>query len=108
VLLWVYSVPTYLPLHEMVRNGYLFIVAAFLLMGFNGFCTMFFTALNNGLVSSILSLFNGFIFYLIALYTLSPIFEMNGVWAAVPIAEAMQIILTIFFLIKMRKRYGYA
>jgi len=108
VLLWVYSVPTYLPLHEMVRNGYLFIVAAFLLMGFNGFCTMFFTALNNGAISSVLSLFNGFIFYVIALYTLSPIFEMNGVWAAVPVAEALQITLTIFFLIKMRKRYGYA
>jgi len=108
VLLWVYSVPSYLPLHDMVRSGYLFIVAALLLMGFNGFCTMFFTALNNGIISSVLSLFNGFIFYLIALYALSPVLEMNGVWAAVPVAEALQIILTIIFLVKMRKRYGYA
>jgi Na+-driven multidrug efflux pump len=108
VLLWVYRVPYYLPLHGMVRNGYLFIVAAFLLMGFNGFCTMFFTALNNGIISSVLSLFNGFIFYLIMLYTLSPIFGLNGVWAAIPAAEALQIFLTVFFLIKMGKRYGYA
>ena len=107
-LLWVYSVSSYSPLYEMVRNGFLFIVSAFLLMGFNGFCTMFFTALNNGLVSSALSLFNGFIFYLTALYTLSPIFELNGVWAAVPAAEALQIGLTVFFFVKMRKRYGYA
>jgi len=108
VLLWIYRVPEYLPLHGMVRSGYLFIVAAFVFMGFNGFCTMFFTALNNGVISSVLSLFNGFIFYLIALYTLSPIFELNGVWGAVPVAEALQIMLTIFFLVKMRKRYGYA
>ncbi|MCL2377622.1 MAG: MATE family efflux transporter [Defluviitaleaceae bacterium] len=108
VLLWVYSVPSYLPLHEMVRNGYLFIVTAFLLMGFNGFCTMFFTALNNGVISSVLSLFNGFIFYLVSLYVMSTMFGMNGVWAAVPVAEVMQIALTIFFLVKMRKRYGYA
>lgn len=108
LLLWVYRVPSYSPLHGMVRNGFLFIVSAFLFMGFNSFCTMFFTALNNGLVSSVLSLFNGFIFYVIALYTLSPLFELNGVWAAVPVAEALQIFLTVFFFIKMRKRYGYA
>jgi len=107
-LLWVYSVPTYSPIHEMVRNGYLFIVAAFLLMGFNGFCTMFFTALNNGVVSSVLSLFNGFIFYVIMLFTLSGAFGLNGVWAAVPAAEFLQIFLTVFVLIKMGKRYGYA
>ena len=108
VLLWVYSVPSYLPLHEMVRNGYLFIVAAFLMMGFNGFGTMFFTALNNGVISSVLSVFNGIIFYLIALYIFSSIFGLNGVWASVPMAEALQVFLTVFFLVKMRKRYGYA
>jgi len=107
LLLWVYDVPSYVPLHGMVRNGYMFIVAAFLMMGFNGFGTMFFTALNNGLISSLLSLFNGFIFYMITLYTMSSIFGINGVWAAVPTAELLQIFLTLFFLIKMRKRYGY-
>jgi len=107
-LLWVYDVPVYLPLRDMVRNGYLFIVASFLFMGFNGFGTMFFTALNNGVISSLLSLFNGFIFYVIALYILAPIFDLNGVWAAVPVAAVAQIFLTVFFIIKMRKRYGYA
>jgi Na+-driven multidrug efflux pump len=107
-LLWIYSVPVYSPQHEMVQNGYLFIISAFLLMGFNGFGTMFFTALNNGIVSSIMSLFNGFIFYVALLYPLAHFFQINGVWAAIPAAEALQIFVTLFFIIKMRKRYGYA
>ncbi|MCL2363640.1 MAG: MATE family efflux transporter [Defluviitaleaceae bacterium] len=116
-LLWVYSVdeiiyiygmPIYSPLPDMVRNGYLFIISAFLFMGFNGFGTMFFTALNNGLVSTVMSLFNGFIFYVILLYPLSNRFEINGVWAAVPAAEILQVFVTLFFLVKLAGRYGYA
>ena len=108
LLLWIYDVPRYSPMHEMARNGYRFIVGAFLLMGFNGFGTMFFTALNNGVVSSIMSLFNGFLFYVALLYPLSNRFGINGVWAAVPVAEFLQIFVTLFFLVKLAGRYGYA
>ena len=107
---WIYEIGLYLdnPLHEMVRNGYLFIIGAFLLMGFNGFGTMFFTALNNGIVSSIMSLSNGFLFFLVALFTLSSWFGINGVWAAVPAAEGMQVFVTFGFLFALGRRYGYA
>jgi len=107
-VIWIYGIPVISPLPDMVRNGYLFIISAFLFMGFNGFGTMFFTALNNGLISTVMSLFNGFIFYVILLYPLSGRFGTNGVWAAVPSAEILQVFVTLFFLVKMAGRYGYA
>ena len=108
VLTFIYDVPQSSDIHRLVRVGYVFITCTFLLLGFNMFTSMFFTALNNGVVSSILALFNMFIFYVIALYSLSPFFGLYGVWGAIPVADTLQIFLSIFVLMKMRKRYGYA
>jgi Na+-driven multidrug efflux pump len=104
----IYDVPPSTPMYSMTRTGFMFILGAFVFMGFNSFGTMFFTALNNGVVSSVLSLFNSFLFFIIALYGLSAVFGLYGVFAAVPVAEFAQVFLTLFFLMKMRKRYGYA
>ncbi|MCL2188588.1 MAG: MATE family efflux transporter [Defluviitaleaceae bacterium] len=108
VLAFIYDVPRGTNIHRLVRIGYIFITCTFLLMGFNSFGSMFFTALNNGIISSILALFNTFIFYIIALYSLAPIFGLYGVWGAVPFADFLQIFLTVFMLFKFRKRYDYA
>ena len=107
-LIGVYDVPPSTPIYELARNGYLIFLAGFMFMGFNAFGSMFFTALNNGVVSSIMSLFNAFIFFIIALFSLSAIFGINGVWWAVPAAEMMMIFVTVSVFIGMRKRYGYA
>ncbi|MCL2202960.1 MAG: MATE family efflux transporter [Defluviitaleaceae bacterium] len=108
VFIGIYDVPPSTPIYDLARTGYMFIISTFLFMGFNNFGSMFFTALNNGVVSSVMSLFNAFIFYIIALYSLSALFGLYGVWASVPAADTMQIFLTVFFLVKMRRRYGYA
>jgi len=77
-------------------------------MGFNTFASMFFTALNNGVVSSVLSLFRTLIFVVIAILTLPAIFGLNGAWAAMPVAEVLGIVMTITFFKMMKKKYGYA
>ncbi|MCL2841548.1 MAG: MATE family efflux transporter [Defluviitaleaceae bacterium] len=108
VLISIYDVPIDTPIHNMARTGFLFIAASFILMSFNAFSSMFFTALNNGIVSSVLSFFRTLIFISIAFLTLPHFFGLYGVWAAIPTAEVLGIIMTIFFFWKMKKVYKYA
>jgi len=108
LLLRVYDIPSGIPIHDMAVTGFRFIIGGFIFMGFNTFASMFFTALNNGVVSSLLSLFRTLIFSVIAFMTLPSLFDLTGAWAAVPTAEILGIIVTIVFFIAMKKRYGYA
>ncbi|MCL2619684.1 MAG: MATE family efflux transporter [Defluviitaleaceae bacterium] len=96
------------PIHGMARTGFLFIASSFVLMAYNSFATMFFTALNNGVVSSLLSLFRTLIFPALAFAVLPLIWGVNGVWAAMPAAEILGVVLTIVFFKAMKKRYNYA
>jgi len=76
-------------------------------MGVNSFGSMFFTALNNGVVSSVIALFNTFVFVVVMLFTLPVFFGVNGAWAATPAAEGLGIVMTMVFFRVMRGRYGY-
>jgi len=107
-LIAIYGVPVDSNIHDIASTGFRILSIGFLFVGFNMFSSMFFTALNNGLISSILSLFQTFVFVVIAYLTLPEIFGVNGAWAAMPVAEVLGITLTVFFLKKMRKRYKYA
>ncbi|MCL1996506.1 MAG: MATE family efflux transporter [Defluviitaleaceae bacterium] len=108
LLISIYDVPVGIPMHEMARTGFRILAAGFVLMGFNSFASMFFTALNNGVVSSILSLFRTLIFVFITFLTLPVIFGLNGAWAAIPAAEVLAIIMTVLFFKVMKKKYKYA
>jgi len=108
LLISIYDIPVGVPMHDMASAGFRFIAGGFIFMGFNSFASMFFTALNNGAVSSVLSLFRTLIFVFIAFMTLPVLFGLNGAWAAIPAAEALGIVMTIIFFKKMRKKYSYA
>ena len=96
------------PMHDMATRGLRFLAVGFIFMGFNTFASMFFTALNNGLVSSVLSIFRTLIFVFITFLTLPVIFGLDGAWAATPTAEVLSIFMTVFFFKKMKKKYNYA
>ncbi|MCL2224068.1 MAG: MATE family efflux transporter [Defluviitaleaceae bacterium] len=108
LLIKIYGVPVNTPMHDMARTGLMFLAAGFIFMGFNSFGSMFFTALNNGVVSSVLALFNTLIFVVITLAALPPLFGLTGAWAATPAAEVLSIAMTVFFLRVMKKKYGYS
>lgn len=108
LLISIYNVPVGTPIHYMASSGFRFVAAGFIFMGFNMFGSMFFTALNNGLVSSLLSLFNTLIFVVITLLTVPMIFGLTGVWMALPTAEVLGIVMTVIFFKKMNKKYNYA
>ncbi len=91
----------------MAKQGLLLFLPAFLFMGVNVFLSSMFTALSNGRVSAILSMGRTLVFLVAALLVLPQFFELVGVWIAVPVAEALALLVGIYFYRKHRKKYGY-
>lgn len=81
---------------------------SFIINGFNIFTSSFFTALNDGLVSAVLSFLRTLIFQVATILIIPLIWGLNGIWFAVVIAELLALIVSIIFLIVNRKKYKYA
>lgn len=79
----------------------------FLLSGFNIFASGFFTALNNGLISAIISFLRTLVFQAAAVIILPQIIGVDGIWWAGAVAEVFAFALSLCFLIGKRKKYGY-
>ena len=79
----------------------------FLIAGFNVFGSSFFTALNNGLVSAVISFVRTLVFETASVLILPAFFGEMGIWAAIIVAEFASLILTTGFLWGLRKNYGY-
>lgn len=93
---------------DMAVRGTFIFAGAFLLMGFNLFASGFFTALNDGKTSAILSLFRTLIFLIIPLLVFPAVFGVDGVWISMPKAEVLSILLSVFYFKKMKSKYHYA
>lgn len=96
------------PVTEMAVRGTYIFAAAFLLMGFNLFASGFFTALNDGKTSAILSLFRTLISLILPLLILPRLWGVDGVWISMPVAEVLSILLSVFYFRRMRNKYHYA
>lgn len=94
-------------LMEMTKKGFMIYSVSFIFVGFNIFGSAFFTALNNGIISAIISFVRTFLFQFIAIMTLPLLFGINGVWFSVTAAELLSLVLTAVLFLKMRKRYKY-
>ena len=95
-------------LHDLTCHAMRIYSVSFLLMGINGYTSAFFTALNNGVVSAVLSTCRTLVCETSAVLLLPSIFGVNGIWYAIIFAESAALILTVAMLLKYRKRYGYA
>lgn len=94
-------------LMKMTVHAFRIYSLSFVFTGFNIFGSGFFTALNNGLVSALISFLRTLVFQIIAVIVLPVIFKLNGVWAALTVAEVMAIVVTAGFIVGMRNRYHY-
>ena len=79
----------------------------FLIAGFNVFGSSFFTALNNGLVSAIISFVRTLVFETGAVLILPIFFGEMGIWSAIVVAELASLVITSAFLWGLRQNYGY-
>lgn len=92
---------------EMTQWGFIVYCIAFLVMGINIYGSSFFTALGNGLVSALISFLRTLLFQVVAVLVLPIFFELNGVWFSIVAAEGLALVVTIGFLVRCRKKYGY-
>lgn len=93
---------------ELTKRALTIYSLAFLMSGFNIFASSFFTALNDGLTSALISFGRTLMFQVASVLLLPLIFDVDGIWAAVILAEGLALILSAVCVIRNRKKYGYA
>lgn len=92
---------------EMTVNAFKIFSFSFLFAGMAIFGSSFFTALNDGLVSALISFLRTLVFQIAAVIIFPIIWGLNGIWISIVIAEIMAVIVTVIFLITKKKKYNY-
>lgn len=92
---------------EMSAHAMRLYSICFLFVGFNMFGSAFFTALNNGLVSAILSFSRTLVFQVLCIFVLPLFLGLDGIWLATVVAEVLAFALTVTMFAVNKKRYGY-
>lgn len=85
--------------YDITLLGYKIFSVNYIFAGFNIYASNFFTAISNGKVSALISSLRTFVFTVLGLVTLPYLFE-NGIWFAIPIAEMVTLVVSIYFLRK--------
>lgn len=94
-------------LMELTTSGFKVFSLAFVFMGFAIFSSSFFTALNDGLTSALISFLRTLVFQVSAVIILPKIWGIEGVWFSIVAAEIMAVIFSVIFLVTKRKKYHY-
>lgn len=92
---------------EITKAGFTIFSFSFLFSGCNIFASALFTALSNGKTSAAISFLRTFGFITIFLLVLPKFLQVTGVWLAIPIAELLTLMLTIYLIFRNRKYYKY-
>lgn len=93
---------------EMTTTAIRIFSLSYIISGINIFISSFFTALNNGVVSAIISFLRTLVFQIAMIFILPMIIGLEGIWFAVVVAEILSLIVSVSFLLANRKKYQYA
>ncbi len=94
-------------LMTLTVSGFKIFALSFIFMGFAIFSSGFFTALNDGLTSALISFLRTLVFEVAAVLLLPLIWEIDGVWISIVVAEVMAVVISAVFLVVKRKEYHY-
>lgn len=92
---------------NLTLHGFVIFSFSFLFAGIAIFGSSFFTALNNGLVSALISFLRTLVFQVLAVMIFPFIWKIDGIWISIVAAEIMAAIVTSIFLFALRKKYHY-
>lgn len=92
---------------ELTVSGFKIYAISFLFMGYAIYSSGFFTALNDGVTSAIISFLRTLVFQVLAVLLLPIIWGIDGIWYSVVVAELAAVILGAFFLFIKRNQYQY-
>lgn len=91
----------------MTEHGFRVFSCSFFFAGFAIFGSGFFTALNNGPLSALISFLRTLVFETAAIIILPFIFGIDGIWISVVLAECMAAVIAFALMAWKRKVYHY-
>lgn len=94
-------------LYALTCHAFRLFSFAFLFAGFNIFASSFFTALNNGLISAAISFLRTLVFQTSSVLLLPLLFDVDGIWYAISVAEICATIISLIFLFAKKNKYHY-
>lgn len=94
-------------LMELTVSGFRIFALSFLFMGYAIFGSGFFTALNDGVTSAIISFLRTLVFQAAAVILLPLLWGIDGVWFSIVAAEVMAVVFSAIFLVAKRRKYHY-
>ena len=92
---------------DLTISGFRLYAISFLFMGYAIFGSGFFTALNDGVTSAIISFLRTLVFQIASVMLLPLIWGIDGIWYSVVVAELMAVVISAIFLVKKRTKYHY-
>lgn len=92
---------------QLAKHGFIIFSISFLFTGINIFSSAMFTAFSDGRVSAIISFLRTFVFLVLCLLLLPLFMDLDGLWTAVPVAEGLALIVSLYYLATRRKKYHY-
>ena len=95
-------------LYELTCHAMRIYSISFLVMGVAAFGSSFYTALNNGVISAVISFVRTFVFEIGAVLLLPFVFGEEAIWWAVVVSGVASTLLTVIFFVAYRKKYQYA
>ena len=90
---------------DLTLRGFFIYSFSFLFAGIAIYGSSFFTALGNGLISALISFLRTLLFQLAAVFIFPIFWEIDGIWMSIVAAELMAAMVTILFLLRMRRKY---
>ena len=92
---------------EFTIHAFILYSISFLFCGFSMYSSSLFTALNNGLVSAVISFMRSLVFQIACVLIIPIILGSDGIWLATVFSELLSLILSVTFVLTNRKKYGY-
>lgn len=92
---------------HMTTHGFRIYSIAYLMIGFNGYASSLFTALNNGRVSATIAFGRTLVFQVASILILPRIFGLDGIFSSIIVAEFLAIMVSMFFINKYKSEYHY-
>lgn len=94
-------------LYDLTLYGFKIFSISFVFSGIAIFGSSFFTALNNGVVSALLSFLRTVVYQVSCVLVFPLFFGIDGIWYSIVVAEALAFISTVICLLIFQKKYRY-
>ncbi len=81
---------------------------AYIFMGINIYGSAFFTSMNNGFISALISVLRTLVFQVAAVLIMPALFGIDGIWSSIIIANILTLIVTVVCFVRYKGVYHYA